>query len=114
MDSVNYDTLLQLLPEPARAYVLLFLQLVAAFSVAVPVIEKIVKATSTKRDDRALEVVQRVLSVFPRVNVPALSKRPPAPAAPAAPAPTPVQWPSADKVAAVLEQPAQPPEQPKI
>jgi len=101
MDSdVNYDALLALLPVNVRAYVLLALQFVAALltftSAVMPILEKIAARTATKKDDQALTAVQRVLSIIPRVQVPALSQRPPAPA----PVKLDVSWPSADKVAA--------------
>jgi hypothetical protein len=76
---MDYAALLQLLPEPYRSFVYVVLQLIAVFTLAVPAIEKLVKLTKTDKDDRALSSVQKFLSLFPRVQIPAVSQRPPAP-----------------------------------
>lgn len=80
----NYEQLLVLLPATWRAYVVLAFQLstafVAALTVLVPVLEKLAALTTSKTDDEALTRVKRLLSLFPRVQVPAISQRPPAPA----------------------------------
>ena len=115
MDDINYDALIALLPHEYRAAVLAALQLagalLAALSVLVPFIEKVVRATPSKSDDAYFEKLQRVrsmLSLFPRVVIPRLSQAPtrPAPAPEQAPherpeAPTAkleVKWPSAARV----------------
>lgn len=89
--SIDIVQLIPLLPPQVQAIVTLLLQLVTIFSVAIPVIEKIVKLTTSKKDDAILERVQRILSVFPRVQIPAVSQRPPAPSVEKLT----VQWPSA-------------------
>lgn len=98
---VNYDALIALLPMQVRVYVVLGLQILAAFlaftTAVMPLVERIVKMTKTDKDDQALNTVQRVLSVIPRVQLPALSNPPPKPA------PTNIQvsaWPDTSKLAA--------------
>lgn len=77
---MDLAALLELLPEPARTVVSLLLQLIAVFTVAVPILAKLAKLTPNKRDDAAVSGLQRALSLFPRVVVPAVSLRPPPPA----------------------------------
>lgn len=116
MDSINYDALIALLPEQYRAPLLAALQLIgaalAALSVLVPFIEKLVKSTPSTSDDAYWEKIQRVralLSVFPRVVIPRISQAPTKPAPEPARAPheradaetakLAVQWPNAARLA---------------
>lgn len=99
MDNVNYDALVSLVPEPYKSVILLCLQLAAAalaFTTTVlPILEKIAAKTTTKRDDAAVSSVAKILSMIPRVQIPAVSQRPPAPA----PAPVVLEvtsWPKTD------------------
>lgn len=109
MGDVDFNALIALLPADYRPAALALVQLIgaliAAFSVLVPLVEKLVKATPSKSDDAYWEKLARVrnaLSVFPRIVVPRLSQ------APTRPAPAPVleaaakinvNWPDAQTVA---------------
>lgn len=79
MDDVNYDALIALLPPEARKWLTLFVQLVAVLSFVLPLIERAIKKVKPDADMRVLDGLQKVLSMFPRVQVPALSQRPPVP-----------------------------------
>jgi len=88
------DLLLPLLPPQVRAWVSLALQLltliVLVLTALIPLAERIVRLTSSKKDDQILEGVRSVLSVFPRVVIPRFSLRPPAAGAQKPPAAPPV------------------------
>jgi hypothetical protein len=90
----SLDLVLSLLSPQVRVYVVAALQvlslIVVVLTALIPLVEKIVALTSTKRDDQALEAVRSVLSVFPRIVVPRLSGRPPPPTASKPPAAPPV------------------------
>lgn len=84
MEDLDISQLLTLLPPNVRAIVVLVMQVLSAvigvLTVVLPLFERLAKLTKTERDDQALTVVQKVLSILPRVQIPAISQRPPPPA----------------------------------
>lgn len=97
--------LLELLPPQVKAVVMVVLQVLTILSIVLPLIEKAVAVFKSKKADDTLKGVQQVLSWFPRVQVPALSK-PPA----AAPQKLAVQWPDPKQISTA--NPALPPPPP--
>lgn len=87
MEDLDISLLLNLLPPNVRAVVVLVMQVLSAvigvLTVVLPLFERLAALTATKRDDQALSTMQKVLSILPRVHIPAISQRPPPPAAPA-------------------------------
>lgn len=84
VEDLDLSLLLTLLPPNVGAIVLLVVKVLSALigvlTVVLPLFERLAKLTKTERDDQALTVVQKVLSILPRVQIPAISQRPPAPA----------------------------------
>ena len=85
MDSNAVYALIALLPaewrELAKLIVDLLVQVVAFCTVVGPLLVVIVKRTPWKGDDALLARVQKLVSWLPRVQVPAISQRPPVPPA---------------------------------
>lgn len=110
MTDEQFDTLIDLLPPRVRFWVLFAVQAVTVLSILLPFFEKLAKSTKTEKDDEAVTVVQRVLSLIPRakLEIPRVSQRPTKPAPAQAPEKLQVQWPSAEKVAAAQDTPKPP------
>ncbi len=94
---MDYAALLNLIPDPYRSIVYAILQFLAALTLVIPAIEKIAKLTKTDKDDKALSTLARILSMVPRVQIPALSQRPPA-AAPTAVKIDAGKWPTPEQL----------------
>jgi hypothetical protein len=54
------------LPEHTQA---ILFQVLSVLTLAMPLIEKVVAATTTKVDDQVLSVVEKILAVVPRVRL---------------------------------------------